>query len=134
MKRFLALFIISLGIFFVPINAQQSVHSCDTCHTHADVYKAHKSTWTKCVSCHGDLHALHSSKEATCQECHEGNPYTILCHSMPSDMSIPSTEGLDASCGSCHKEIVKEHKGDCKNCHTEDVNIIHKDANRFGGE
>lgn len=132
MKKFIFLFVISLTLFFAPINAQQSVHTCDTCHSHADVYKAHLSTWTKCADCHGDLHALHSPKDASCQDCHGGNQFTILCHSAPSDMKIPTFEGLSASCVKCHK-IVTEHQGDCKNCHTEDVNIIHKDANVFGG-
>ncbi len=133
MKRLAFVFLASFVLFFAPINAQQSVHTCDTCHSHADIYKAHLSTWTKCAECHGDLHSLHSPKEASCQDCHGGSPFTILCHSMPSDMRIPTTEGLGASCVKCHA-IVTDHQGDCRNCHTEDVNVIHKDANLFGGE
>ncbi len=133
MRRLAFVIIASLILFFAPINAQQSVHTCDTCHSHADVYTAHLSTWKQCADCHGDLHALHSPKDASCQDCHKGNPYTVLCHAMPSDMKIPSMEGLGASCAKCHA-VVTDHQGDCKNCHTEDVNVIHKDANILGGE
>lgn len=125
------LFLISLiaVVVFLPLsNAGQSEYTCDTCHTHANVYKSHLSFWNTCWSCHGEVHATHESVD--CISCHEVNPFTILCHSAPSDSKIPIS-GINAACANCHA-IVTDHGGDCVTCHTEDVNEIHSSANVFG--
>ncbi len=131
MKRVLLLLALSM-LFFIPTNAGQSDYTCDTCHQHADLYKSHVEGGKYCSQCHGDVHETH---KLSCETCHEENPFTILCHSAPSDVKIPTVPaGKHAVCENCHMNIVSVHGGNCQTCHTEDVNEIHKEANVFGGE
>ncbi|MCS7121730.1 MAG: hypothetical protein NZ895_03910 [Archaeoglobaceae archaeon] len=127
MKK-LALLILFLSL--LPLgNAGQSVYTCDTCHSHAKVYKKHLEGEKYCYNCHEDVHVIH---KFNCESCHEVKPFVLLCHSAPSNAKIPV--GKYSPCGYCHENLVETHKGNCQACHREDVNKIHWRANIFGGD
>ena len=132
MKKLVFLLLVASLAFLIPSNAGQSDYSCDTCHKHAGIYKDHVEGGKYCSQCHGDIHTIHN---LSCEYCHAKSPFTFLCHSAPSDATIPTIPaGKNAVCENCHANIVTEHKGDCRKCHTENINEIHSEANIFGGE
>jgi hypothetical protein len=128
-KQLFILIIVGLAIFY-PMSVRgevQKSYTCDTCHSHAGIYKSHLDGGKYCQKCHGEIHQIHSF---SCEACHSKKPLTILCHSAPSDARIltPPPE-KNAVCENCHINIVEVHQGDCQKCHTESVNEIHAKAN-----
>jgi hypothetical protein len=131
MKKVVFLILLASVAFLIPINAEKSEYSCDTCHEHSKAYTSHVEGGKYCSECHGDIHTTH---ELECEVCHASNPFAALCHGSPGDLQVPAAlEGMSSVCENCHVNLVTIHEGDCQRCHTEDINEIHSKANIFGG-